>query len=199
MYTREQIEKFFSDNGWQLISILSEPRKNKYNRDVKIVAKCCIHGCDKTVTKSLHNFMQSRNAGCEIHCEGIKVQKMKETKEQNKKEKAQVQEEEEDTQEQSAEEETKEQEQGTEEEKGQEEEKENANTIELTEDLKAQFLKEHYFFNYKGQVWTKANNVGRFFQFKDARHMIYHHVLEFSRKHTKSDYCWSQCFDKNPG
>jgi len=41
MYTIEEIEKFFSDNGWQIISILSKPRKNKYNRDVKIVAKCC--------------------------------------------------------------------------------------------------------------------------------------------------------------
>ena len=47
--------------------------------------------------------------------------------------------------------------------------------------MKAQFLKEHYFFNYNGKLWTKANNVGRFFQLKDARYMIYHHVSESNK------------------
>ena len=39
------------------------------------------------------------------------------------------------------------------------------NSIELTEDLKTQFLNNHYFFEYNGQAY-----------FKEASSMIYHHV-----------------------
>ena len=47
---------------------------------------------------------------------------------------------------------------------------------ELTEELKTHFLRKHYFFEYIGQAWTKANDVARFLDLKDAQNMVYHHI-----------------------
>ena len=42
-----------------------------------------------------------------------------------------------------------------------------AEIIDLTKDLKAQFLEKHFFFEYNGQVWTQANLVAEFLKYKD--------------------------------
>ena len=179
MYTKEEIELFFSEHNIVLLSIESTPRKNKYNREVKVTVRCCVDGCQETVTKCFRNYTISKNFGCKDHCLALKTQKYKETQKQNKIEKST----------------------GFEETKGETDTDEHSHndalvvvnddtvlvdnkdraiidTLELTEDLKTQFLKNHYFFQYNGQAWTKANAVARFLEFKDARKIIYHHISE---------------------
>jgi prophage antirepressor-like protein len=51
-------------------------------------------------------------------------------------------------------------------------------TVDLTEGLKTQFLNKHFFFEYKGQAWTKANDVARYLDFKEARNIIYYHISD---------------------
>ena len=177
MYTKEEIELFFSEHNIVLLSIESTPRKNKYNREVKVTVRCCVDGCQETVTKCFRNYTISKNFGCKDHCLALKTQKYKETQKQNKMEKST----------------------GFEETKGETDTDEHSHndalvvvntdtvlvddkdqaiidTLQLTEDLKTQFLKNHYFFEYNGQAWTKANNVARFLEFKEARYVIYSHV-----------------------
>ena len=177
MYTKEDIETFFSEHDIVLLSIESTPRKNKYNREVKVTVRCCVDGCQETVTKCFRNYTISKNFGCKDHCLALKTQKYKETQKQNKIEKNT----------------------GFEETKGETDTDEHSHngalvvvnedtvqvdnkdqaiidTFELTEDLKTQFLKNHFFFEYQGQAWTKANDVARFLEFKEASTMIYHHV-----------------------
>ena len=178
MYTKEEIETFFSEHNIVLLSIESTPRKSKYNREVKVTVRCCVDGCQETVTKCFRNYTISKNFGCKDHCLALKTQKYKETQKQNKMEKST----------------------GFEETKGDMDTNEHSHndalvvvnkdtvqindndqeaiveTLELTEDLKTQFLKNHYFFEYQGQVWTKAKDVARFLEFKEPRNMIYNHV-----------------------
>ena len=87
MYTKEEIENFFFTHNVKLLSIESEPRKSKYNRDVQIVVRCCIDGCQETVTKSFRNHTISKNFGCKDHSMGLKSQKYKETQRLNRIEK----------------------------------------------------------------------------------------------------------------
>ena len=177
MYTKEEIELFFSEHNIVLLSIESTPRKNKYNREVKVTVRCCVDGCQETVTKCFRNYTISKNFGCKDHCLALKTQKYKETQKQNKMEKST----------------------GFEETKGETDTDEHSHndalvvvnedtvlvdnkdqaiidTFELTEDLKTQFLKNHYFFEYNGKAWTKANDVAYFLEFKEARYVIYSHV-----------------------
>ena len=179
MYTKEEIENFFLEQNVELISIESKPRKNKFNREVQVVVRCCVDGCQETVTKYFRNYTVSKNFGCKDHCTGLRNQKYKETQKQSKIEKTT----------------------GIEETKEEKENDANSNEdtiavvnneivpvdsngpmisdkVELTEDLKTQFLKNHYFFEYNGQAWTKANDVALFLDFKDTRNIIYHHVSE---------------------
>ena len=44
--------------------------------------------------------------------------------------------------------------------------------VNLTKDLKTQFLEKHYFFKNDGQVWTQANLVADFLEYKDASSAI---------------------------
>lgn len=39
--------------------------------------------------------------------------------------------------------------------------------IDVSKDLKAQFLEKHFFFEYNGQIWTQANLVAEFLKYKD--------------------------------
>ena len=177
MYTKEEIETFFSEHNIVLLSIESAPRKSKFNREVKVTVRCCVDGCQETVTKCFRNYTISKNFGCKDHCLALKTQKYKETQKQNKIEKST----------------------GFEETKGETDTDEHSHndalvvvnedtvlvddrdqaivdTLELTEDLKTQFLKNHYFFEYNNQAWTKANDVAYFLEFKEARYVIYSHV-----------------------
>ena len=178
MYTKEEIETFFSEHDIVLLSIESTPRKSKYNREVKVTVHCCVDGCQETVTKCFRNYTISKNFGCKDHCLALKTQKYKETQKQNKMEKST----------------------GFEETKGETDTNEHSHNdvlvvvntdtvlvdnndqetiveaLELTEDLKTQFLKNHYFFEYNSQAWTKANDVAYFLEFKEARYVIYSHV-----------------------
>ena len=83
MFTKDEIESFFSEHNVELVSIESEPRKNKYNREVKVVVRCCVEGCTGTVTKSYRNHKISKNFGCKVHSMALTVQKTRETKKQN--------------------------------------------------------------------------------------------------------------------
>ena len=177
MYTKEEIENFFLEQNVELISIESKPRKNKFNREVQVVVRCCVDGCQETVTKCFRNYTVSKNFGCKDHCTGLRNQKYKETQKQSKIEKTT----------------------GIEETKEEKENDANSNEdtiavvnneivpvdsngpmisdkVELTEDLKTQFLKNHYFFEYNGQAWTKAKDVARFLDFKETRCIIYTHI-----------------------
>ena len=179
MYTKEEILNFFIECNVTLLSIESEPRKAKYNREVQIVVQCCVDGCDNTVTKSFRNHHLSKNFGCSEHYMSLKTQKFRETHKHKKGEKVE----------------------GSEETKNEviNETHEHDGTegssdiviiddikepvtlhdpIELTEDLKTQFLSKHYFFEYMGQAWTRANDVARFLEFKEARNIIYYHISE---------------------
>ena len=182
MYTKEEIENFFLEQNVELISIESKPRKNKFNREVQVVVRCCVDGCQETVTKCFRNYTVSKNFGCKDHCTGLRNQKYKETQKQSKIEKTT----------------------GIEETKEEKENDANSNedtiavvnneivpvdsngpmisdNVELTEDLKTQILKNHYFFEYNGQAWTKANDVALFLDFKEARNIIYDHVSESNK------------------
>ena len=182
MYTKEEIETFFLQHNIALLSIESEPRKNKFNREVKIVVQCCVDGCKETVTKFFRNYAISKNFGCKAHCMGLKTQKYKETQKQNNIAKTA----------------------GIEETKGDTDTIENSDngtlvivnedtaivdtkdpmlvdSINLTEELKTHFLKNHYFFEFQGQVWTKAKSVAQFLEFKDARNMIYNQVSKVNK------------------
>ena len=64
----------------------------------------------------------------------------------------------------------------------------------MTEDLKTQFLNNHYFFEYNGQAWTKANDVARFLDFKEPRKIISHHVSENNKLYFKQ---FSDTIQKN--
>ena len=83
MFTKDEIESFFSEHNVELVSIESEPRKNKYNREVRVVVRCCVEGCTGTVTKSYRNHKISKNFGCKLHSMALTVQKTRETKKQN--------------------------------------------------------------------------------------------------------------------
>ena len=37
-------------------------------------------------------------------------------------------------------------------------------------------MKNHYFFEYNGQAWTKANDVALFLDLKEPRYVIYWHI-----------------------
>ena len=86
MFTKDEIESFFSERNVELVSIESEPRKNKYNREVRVVVRCYVDGCSGTVTKSYRNYKISKNFGCKVHSMGLTVQKTRETKKQNQNE-----------------------------------------------------------------------------------------------------------------
>ena len=49
-------------------------------------------------------------------------------------------------------------------------------TLDLTKDLKTQFLEKHYFFGYNNQVWTQAKKIAKFLEFKEPERMIQYHV-----------------------
>ena len=175
MFTKDEIESFFSEHNVELVSIESEPRKNKYNREVKVVVRCCVEGCTGTVTKSYRNHKISKNFGCKVHSMALTVQKTRETKKQNQN----IEKEEgfEETKGETMEEISNETEiEPYDREEGIVDVEMVINSIELTEDLKTQFLNNHHFFEYNGQAWTKANDVARFLDFKDARNMIYNQV-----------------------
>ena len=45
-------------------------------------------------------------------------------------------------------------------------------TLDLTKELKTQFLGTHYFFQYNSVVWTQGNPVALFLEFKDPSSAI---------------------------
>ena len=90
MYTKEEILNFFIECNVTLLSIESEPRKAKYNREVQIVVQCCVDGCDNTVTKSFRNHRLSKNFGCSEHYMSLKTQKFRESHKHKKGEKVKV-------------------------------------------------------------------------------------------------------------
>lgn len=186
MYTKEEIENFFHTHNVELLSIESEPRKNKYNREVQIVVRCCIDGCQETVTKSFRNHTISKNFGCKDHSMGLKSQKYKETQRLNRIEKT-VESKEQQNDETVVVHETNESVDNKDEQQQNDETViENKDTMildetEFNEDLITQFFKNHYFFEYNGHTWTKANDVARFLDFKEVRNTIYHHVPKHNK------------------
>lgn len=185
MYTKEQIEQFFKEHGTEMLSIESEPRKKKYNREVKVTVRCCVTGCNGTVTKKFRNHYNSKNFGCKEHTLGIKHQKTNATKQQNSRNRAinfdQTKEEDpvlipNDYEKNEVDEEV------INDIKIKDEERTHDSTIleatDLTEELKKQFFKKHNFFEYNTKRWTKANDVALFLEYREARNMIYHLVSE---------------------
>ena len=153
MFTKDEIESFFSEHNVELVSIESEPRKNKYNREVRVVVRCCVEGCTGTVTKSYRNHKISKNFGCKIHSMALTVQKTRETKKKNEEKEEGFEETKGETMEEISNETEIE---SYDQEKGIVDVEMVINSIELTEDLKTQFFNNHYFFEYNGQAWTKG-------------------------------------------
>ena len=186
MYTKEEILNFFIECNVTLLSIESEPQKTKYNDEVQIAVQCCVEGCDNTVINSFRNHCLSKNFGCSKPYMSLKTQIFREKTKQKKSEKIEGVEEtkngvsneihEHDVTERSSDiasiDDIK-------------ESMTPHDPIELTEDLKAQFLRKHYFFEYMGQVWTRLNDVACFLDLKDAKNS-FHHISESDKSSLNS-------------
>ena len=59
-------------------------------------------------------------------------------------------------------------------------------TLNLTKELKTQFLEKHYFFEFNKQVWTQAKKVTEFLEFVDSHKVIQQHVLSCNKITFKS-------------
>ena len=181
MHTRAEIEQLCNEYSTELLSLESEPKK-KYNREVKVTVRCCIAGCNGTVTKSIRNHFLSKNFGCEEHAIGIKKQKTRATILQNGRTRARYFEESKEEHhpvlipDEPEEDETFHVTEMTN--KDETNESSPLDATDLTKEFKQKFFENHRFFEYNGQRWTKANDVALFLEYLDARKMIYHHVPE---------------------
>lgn len=80
MYTKISIEKLSTEHRTEIITIHSEA-KDSYSRETKVTVRCCVQGCNETVSKTLRNLFMNKNFGCKIHANVIKGKKIKNTKE----------------------------------------------------------------------------------------------------------------------